>query len=305
MDQNISLYRIFYVVAKQGNISHAAKDLYISQPAISKAIAKLEENLNVTLFRRSSRGVQLTQEGQVLYEHAAIAFEQLHMAQQHIEKIKELGIGQIRIGVSTTLCKFLLLPYLKSFIAEYPHIKIIIECHSTFHTLKLLEENKLDIGLIGEPDSLKDVTFYPIATITDCFITTNSYLDNLILREKDDSVHTIFNTANIMLLDEKNITRHYVDRYFQAHHIELNQILEISNMDLLIEFAKIGLGIACVIKEFVKEELENKSLIELPLDVPMKSRQVGFAISSKLSPTTSTQKFIDFFKKNDTIEYLG
>ena len=69
MDQNLSQYRIFYAVAKAGNISRAAKELYISQPAISKSISKLEDSLNTVLFTRNSRGVQLTDEGQVLFEH--------------------------------------------------------------------------------------------------------------------------------------------------------------------------------------------------------------------------------------------
>ena len=78
MEQHLSQYRIFYAVAKTGNISKAAKELFISQPAISKAISKLEESLGLPLFTRNSRGVQLTVEGQVLFSLVSNAFDTLN-----------------------------------------------------------------------------------------------------------------------------------------------------------------------------------------------------------------------------------
>ena len=113
MNQNLSSYRIFYTVANAGNISKAAKELYISQPAISKSIQKLEESLECKLFSRSSRGVALTDEGALLYSHVKEAFETLTQGEEQLKRSIELGVGHIRIGVSSTLCKFMLLPYLK------------------------------------------------------------------------------------------------------------------------------------------------------------------------------------------------
>lgn len=299
MDQNLSSYRIFYTVAKAGNISKASKELFISQPAISKSISKLEASLDVTLFYRNSRGVVLTDEGQILYEACADAFETLQLANQRIDKIKNLGIGHIRIGASTTLCKYILLPYLKAFLTEYPHIKITIECHSTFETIKALEENKIDIGLIGHPDTLKDIDFYSIKEIHDCFVTTKSYLENLEIRQDKVDEETIFNTANLMLLNEKNITRMYIEDYFEENNITTNQVLEVSSMDLLIDFAKIGLGVACVIGEFVEDELNNGTLIEIPLKNAIEKRQVGFAYSTKFPVTEAMQRFKNFYESSD------
>lgn len=295
MEQNLPLYHIFNTVARTGNISKAAKELYISQPAISKAISKLEQNLDISLFTRNSRGVKLTDEGKILHEYTKKAFESITTGEDAIQKINELEIGHIRIGVSTTLCKYILLPYLKKFIKNHPHIKINISCQSTFHTLKLLEENKIDIGLIGKPDNLRELDFYPIGDIEDIFVATNSYVENLQLRELPAHAD-IFQTANILLLDEENITRHYIDHYFYENNIKLNSVLEISNMDLLIEFAKIGLGIACVIKEFVKNELKTGELIEIPLDFTIEKREIGFAYSNKSPITHSMDKFIRFYK---------
>ena len=159
VDFSLSAYRIFNAVAKTENISMAAKELYISQPAISKAIAKLEQNMSVALFTRNSRGVRLTEEGKQLYNYTRVAFDTLKEGEDAMKRIHRLGIGHIRIGVSSTLCKYMLLPYLKVFVEENPHIRFTIQCQSTFQTLALIEDGKLDIGLIGKPDTFKELDF--------------------------------------------------------------------------------------------------------------------------------------------------
>lgn len=299
-DVNLSLYRIFYAVAQAGNISKAANELYISQPAISKAISKLEENLSITLFIRKSRGVMLTKEGEILLDYIKTAFRALNEGEDAIKKINEFGIGHLTFGVSTTLCKYMLLHYLERFTKEHPHIRISIKCQSTFETLKLIEDHKIDIGLVGKPNHLKNLEFESIQEIEDIFVANQSYLDNLLMREKISGITKknspkILETSNLMLLDEKNITRIYIDDYMKKYNIVTNQILEVSNMDLLIEFAKIGLGVGCVIKEFVAKELADGSLVEIPLATPISRREVGFAVT-KLSPQNEALvKFMDFY----------
>lgn len=275
MEQNLSQYKIFYEVAKAGNISKAAKELYISQPAISKAIGKLEDSLGLSLFTRSSRGVQLTSEGEILFEHAREAFEALERGEQELRRIQEFDIGHLRIGVSNTLCKYILLPYLKTFIDQYPHMKVTIESQSTVQTLNRLEQQKIDLGLVAEPSLRKDLSFIPVMDIQDIFVSTRAYLENLYLREGSDT--NIFETGNIMLLDENNMTRHHVDEYMAENAIFPHQILEVTTMDLLIEFAKIGLGVACVIRELVQKELDAGVLVEIPLKESISRRTIGFA----------------------------
>ena len=111
--------------------------------------------------------------------------------------------------------------------------------------------------------------------IQDIFVTTPSYLENLYLREGQDT--NIFETGNIMLLDTSNMTRHHVDEYMSDNNIIPRQVLEVTTMDLLIEFAKIGLGIGCVIKELIQKELDNGILVEIPLEIPIHRRTIGFS----------------------------
>lgn len=291
MIQNLSLYHIFNTVAETGNISYAAKQLYISQPAVSKAILNLEQHMETVLFIRSSRGVKLTTEGQLLYQHTKVAFDTLKQGEDHLRRIHKLGIGQLKIGVSATLCKYLLLPYLNRFVQEYPHIKITIESQSTAHTIRQLENQSLDIGLVAKPSKGKTLHFHALGAIEDIFVATGTYLDHLKLRERNGD---IFSTANIMLLDEENVSRQYIDQYFLENAIEPKQVLEVSSMDLLIEFAKTGLGIACVIREFVEAELEEGILVQIPLKTPVNKREVGFSYSKNAYLSDSMQKFITF-----------
>ena len=297
MDQNLSQYRIFYAVAKAGNISRAAKELYISQPAISKSISKLEDSLNTVLFTRNSRGVQLTDEGQVLFEHTRDAFEELAKGEQELKRIREFNMGHIRIGVSNTLCRFIMVKYLKGFIEQYPHIKITIESQPTTQTLSMLEQQRIDIGLVVEQKSAKSMNFIPVMDIEDIFVATPSYLENLKLREGADT--DVFQSGNLMLLDKNNITRHYIDDYMSVNEIVANNLLEVTTMDLLIEFARIGLGIGCVIKEFVQEDLDSGRLAQLKLDTPIHKRTVGFLWqSSRTSKALDT--FIRFCKEQNS-----
>ncbi|MCI8483714.1 MAG: LysR family transcriptional regulator [Lachnospiraceae bacterium] len=294
MEQTLSSYRIFYAVANTGNISKAAKELYISQPAISKSIQKLEENLNVKLFDRSSRGVTLTPEGELLYTHVKSAFETLTLGEDKLRRSIALGMGNLTIGVSSTLCKYILLPYLRDFIKKFPHINISINCHSTNDTLKLLEEGKLDIGLIGKPESLKNIDFYPLLEIEDIFVATKDYLHNLRIRGVEKQY--ILQNSTLMLLDKENMTRQYIDDYFQKNHILVQDAIEVSNMDLLIEMSKISLGVGCVIRNFVQHELKTGVLMEIPLTDPIHKRSIGFAYKKESKISKSLQHFIDFYE---------
>lgn len=316
-ESTLSSYHIFNAVAEAGNLSKAAKTLFISQPAISRAVSKLEQNLSVKLFIRGSRGVHLTEEGKLLYEHTKSAFDSLRQGEENLRRLHSLGIGQLRIGVSTTLCKYILMPYLEQFIREFPHIQVTIQCHSTSETLHLLEEGKLDIGLISETAGLYPLEFLPVTELEEVFVATETYLKNLALREQNatphgdissakslrgtrmktpDSALSFFRSGTLLLPEGNTFSRAYIEEYFSKNKIETGRILEVTNMDLLIDFAKIGLGIGCVIKEFVQKELEERTLLELPLPAQVTRRNVGFAYSRTALQASSVNKFIEFYK---------
>lgn len=294
MNHNFSYYEFFYTVAKHASISRAADELFISQPALSKSIKKLEQNLSVPLFLRTPHGVELTEEGKMLFDHVEAALTSVAEGEALLKKNRDLEIGHLRIGVSTTLCKYLMLPYLQHFTEENPHIQVAIHCLSSTDTARLLEENRLDIGLIGDIKGLKNVRFQKLMDIEDTFVASKQYLSSLKLREEVDLTaagEDFFSHATLMLLDHENISRQHVDRYFQDHHITPGQILETSNMELLVAFAKVNLGIACVIRDIARDEIENGTLIEIPLQSRIPERTVGFAFSNASEQNPAAAKF--------------
>lgn len=303
MDTNntLSQYKVFHTVASLGNISKAAEELFISQPAISKSLKQLEENLGVRLFNRNSRGVSLTEEGTLLYEHIHIALEEIAKGEDSIRQITSLGLGTLRISASSTLCKYILLPYLKGFIRENPHIKINIECHSTTQSMELLESGRTDIGLVGRTSYHQKFTFQTIGYVNYVFASTNSYLCNLRARGIQ-TTEEIFNNANIMLLDQENVSRLHVDNFLESMGLKPQNILEVNNMDLLIDFAKIDLGIACIISDFIREDLQKQRLIEIPLPAAIPPREIGFAYNKTSISSTAVYKFIQYLQK--TTGYL-
>lgn len=290
MEQNLNLYHIFYEVAGCKNFSIAAKKLYISQPAVSKSIARLEEDLNTTLFHRSSRGVSLTAEGELLYKHVEQALLLLKSGEELLEASISQKVSHLSIGVSTTLCKYVLLPLLKNFIAENPNIKITISCQSTFDTLSALQDGTIDVGLVGLPSKLEErrgITYLPLKTIEDIFVAAGPYLTPFLNRQKGEyAKEALFSEASFIMLDKDNISRKHADAFLSAHHLELRNIIEVNNMDLSIEFARAGLGIACVISDFVESDLKNGTLRELKFDHRIPKRQIGFAYPYLKAPVS-------------------
>ena len=184
-------------------------------------------------------------------------------------RMQKLGIGHLTLGASATLCKYVLLPILQPFVRENPHIQISISCQSSYETIEALEKGSIDIGLIGGPESMRQpqsengsapmdrLNFLPAMEIQDIFVTTRSYLDHLkerIPASTHLSSRTVIAESTLMLLNKENMTRQYVDRYLSRENLTASRMIEVTSMDLLIEFAKIDLGIACVIRNFVREE---------------------------------------------------
>lgn len=301
MDQNLNLYHVFYEVANCHNFSVAAKKMYISQPAVSKSISKLEENLNTVLFHRSSKGVTLTHEGELLYRYVEQALYSLKSGEEQLRASISQKVSKLSIGVSTTLCKYILLPVLKNFITENPNIKITISCQSTFDTLLALQDGSIDIGLVGLPskaDAIKNnmITYLPLKTIEDIFVATESYLAPFSMKYRGDfhKKEDFFQEAVFIMLNKENISRKHADLFLDENHIALSNVIEVDNMDLSIEFAKAGLGIACVISDFVEKDIKNGTLREMKLGHRVPKRQIGFAYPDKTPISRAMDQLIQY-----------
>ncbi len=289
-NDNLSLYNAFLAVVRAGSILEASRQLYISQPAVSKAIKKLEANLNTTLFIRTSKGIQLTEEGSILYDNISSAFEYIEAGESGIAARNTHESGHIRIGASTTLCKYVLLPFLGSYTALHPQINISIECQSSGDTVAMLSKGIIDIGLIARSTVDSNIDYYSMGSIHDIFAATPGYIENTASRS---------GKINILLLNKNNVTRQFVDGHIGAGFLSDKNILEVDNMNLLIDFTKAGLGIGCVIREFVRREISEGILTEYKKGLQkLPKREVCLAISSKTILSAYARDFLDYMGRN-------
>jgi DNA-binding transcriptional LysR family regulator len=291
MESNLELYRVFYKVAKCGNISLAAEELFISQPAVSKSIKKLEDILEITMFSRNSRGVKLTKEGEVFYKYVERALNEISLGETVLDKFKMKEQGSIKIGVSTTICKHFVIPKLKNFIKEYPNIEIKFINKTTLETLKLLKYGEVDICFVSEPPEEDFFNYINLVEIQDIFVANTEYLDSLNI----ENINDIFNVGTLMFLEKDNITRKFIDKYLNNNNIFVQPEIEISNMDLLVEFSKIGLGITAVIKDFTLKELGSGELVEIPITPPIPKRSIGMAYHKSIPLSIAAKTFLKYF----------
>lgn len=295
MNIDFELYRVFYTVANNGNITKASEELNISQPAISKSIKNLEQQLGGNLFVRTKRGVILTEEGKELYSYIKQAIEYINNAENKFTELVNLETGCIKIGVSATLTKEFLLPYLEKFHAIYPKIDIQIITNISSELLPKLRNGLIDIVILNlaRENYGNDIDIIKCKKINDCFVVNKNYLD---LVNKDLSIKDL-NKYPLILQSKGSNTREFLDNFASSYDIVLKPNMELASYSLVLEFAKIGLGIGYATKEYIKDAIKNKELYELKIKEKIPSRYIGIALSKNHVPNFSTKKLIEIITK--------
>ena len=291
MIDNMELYRVFYTVAQTGSFSKAAERLFITQPAVSHSIKQLEERLGGPLFVRNPRGVKLTAEGEVLYKFVSQAHHFLENGEKKVAEMRRLSAGEVRIGAGDTLCRFYLLPHLETFHRKYPHVKIQVTNRTTRETIALLQDGRIDFGIVNLPVDDEGLSVRESAELHDCFVVgrTNAPPE---IAESPLSWEQLAQLP-LLMLEEGSSIRSYVDRFAQRQGVRLQPEIELGSIELLVQFARIGLGAACVIKEFVEKELAEGSLLELPLAVPLPPRKVGLVTLPGVPLSAAAHRFLE------------
>ena len=294
MEIDIELYKTFYFVAKYKSITKAAEMLYISQPAVTMSIKRLEEQLEMTLFTRTKRGVILTNEGKVLYEYVKQAMESLKIGENRINNLKKLDTGNIRIGIGTTLTKYFLMEYLDKFHKLYPKININIDTSMTVDILKKLENGLVDIAIITT-DKLdyKDFKIAYSRNIQDIFVASKEYYDIIGKKTSLDNL----NNYPLLLQSPNTSTRNFLDNFSLKHGIRLNSSMELASFSLVLEFSKIGMGIGFISKDFVENEINKKELFEIKTVPEIPKRKILVLTKKEYLPSFSASKLIEIIQK--------
>jgi len=289
MAANLELYRIFYSVARAGSMTRASRELYISQPAVTQSIKQLEKELGGRLFVRGSRGITLTQEGELLLKYVERALEQLNSGEKRFSEMLNLDRGQINIGASDSICKFYLLNFLEIFHEKYPNLEIHVTNRTSKETIHLLKNGDVEIGFVNLPiDDDPQLTVIPCMTINDCFVAGPRYFDEIPrIKNLEDLSH-----YPLLLLEKASNTRRRLDEYFKSKNILLKPAIELGSLDLLIEFSRIGLGFACVTEQFVAEELECGALRKVELAEELPRRSIGLVRMNGVPISLAAERFM-------------
>lgn len=296
MNINLDLYRIFYVIAKSGSISAAAETLFISQPAITFQIKKLEDQLGISLFTRTKHGVILTDEGKVLFDYVKNGIESIINGENALSNLKNLESGIIRIGASTTVCRHVVMPYLEIFHELYPKIDIQIVNNLTSNLLKDLRNGNLDILFLNMPmDENKDLKIIPITDVQDIFVGNKKYYD------LTNGKLNLNNLNSFPLIFQKlpSNTRAYLNNYLKKNNVNLKPQLEVVSYNLIMDLVKAGFGIGYATKEFIKPELDNKILYEIEITPTIPKRFIGIVTIDKKTPNYSVKKLIEIVTRNN------
>lgn len=292
MIAKLDLYKVFCQVAKSKSFSKASKELYMTQPAVSQAVMQLERELDIRLFNRTPKGVTLTNEGKLLFEYVNSAINLISSGEEKILESKDLTVGELKIGVGDTISKYFLLSYLEVFHNKYPNLKFKIINGTTSELCDLIKSGEIDIAICNLPINDSSLEVKPCGKVKDIFVCGEKYKD---LTKKKISLEEMVKYPLIFLEPSSN-SRKYVEKFMLSKGIKISPEFELGSFDLLLEFAKINLGIACVVKEFSKEYLEKGLLYEVKILEEIPSRSIGVCYLKKVPLSLASTKFVEILE---------
>ena len=288
MDINYELYKVFYHVAITLSFSEASKQLFISQSAVSQSIKVLEKKLNQKLFIRSTKRVQLTPEGEILFKHIEPAMNLIKQGENQLLEAHTLNGGQLRIGASDTICRYYLVPYLNQFHKQFPHVHIKVTNQTSIACASLLEHGQVDFIVVNYPNSALSSTHIPrvINEFHDVYVANRQYFP---LDGREVSLASL-QKYPILMLDRKSTTSEFLHAMFQRSHLDLVPEIELSSNDLLIDLARIGLGIAFVPDFCIPTDDKDLFVVKLKEELP--KRQMVVAYNERMPISQTAKQFM-------------
>lgn len=287
---NLELYRAFYTVAKCGSLTKAAEELYISQPAVSQAIKQLETQLGGKLFNRTHKGMELSEKGgKLIFPIVESALELFEKAEEKFIELKDTATGSLRICASDTVLTHMLLPKIKEYNKKYPQVKLILHNRTSQETIELLKNKKCDLGFVNLPIEDTDVNLSSsITELHDVFVASNCFEK---LKDREIELKRLQDYP-LLMLELSTSTRQAIVNFAHSIGVHLHPEIEVASLELMVEVAKGGMGIACIPREFVKKELEEGSLFEIKTNPSLPTRAIGLVLPKGESMTFAVKEFI-------------
>ena len=276
MDISYELYKVFYYVATSRSFSEAGSKLFISQSAVSQSVRTLERRLGQTLFVRKTKRVTLTKEGEMLFKHIEPAVHLILRGEQQVLNSGRLS-SQLRIGASDTICRYVLVPYFKRLHELLPEVHINIVNGTSPQCAQML-------SAVGNPKAFSD-----------CFRRQDGRPVPLSLAEL---LH-----YPLMMLSKHSATSAFLHEHFQKHSLDLAPEIELNSNDLLLDLARIGLGIACVPDYCLHGSGNTDDLCELTISDPLPERALLLAYDDSRPLTPAAEMLRDMLTGNPISDF--
>ena len=253
--------RAFATLARTGSFTLAAKELYLSQSAVSHSMKALEQDVGCRLLDRMGKKVSLTQAGEQLLHHAEKILSEMSEARASLEQLGKWGRARLRIGASPTACQYILPSVLREFKESFPRCLISVEPGDTPEAIELLRNNRIDLALALEPKNEEKMEFHPLFADEMVFLTSPAHpwaMSGRVVREE-------IPRQNYVLYNKNSYTFRLVEEYFRVEDMVLNTVIEFGSMDAIKELVKLGLGVSILAPWIAQKELHEKSLVSVPL----------------------------------------
>lgn len=297
---NLELYKVFCTVARCGSLTRAAQELFISQPAVSQAIKQLENQLGVSLFNRTRKGMQLSATGgKIIYADISEAMRLIGEAESRLSEIKTVATGTIRIGATDSIFYHILADKIAAFNEKYPSVKFELISATSPYTISQIKEGKCDVAFVNLPVSDDEVKFCgTVAHLSDIFIVGEKFFD---YAEKIVPLKKLQELPLIMI-EENTVARRSFETFTHNLGIKLRPDTEVANWDLMIKLVIKGMGVGCIPREYCTDYLLSGELKELATSPSLPVRGVGIALSKKQPLSFAMKEFISLFGEQYDIE---
>lgn len=293
MDINFELYKTFFYVVETGSFSGAAQILYVSQSAVSQSVKTLEQRIGYPLFIRSTKKIKLTPSGELLYQYVQPAIKMIKEGESQFSNPESFHSGQLHIGASDTICRYFLLPYIKNFHNRFPDISIKVTNQTSLKCVELLANGDVDLIVTNSPNSgfREEFIHKIIGEFSDIFIAGQDFK---FLKKERLSLRDLQNYP-LLMLDSQSTTSEFLHQTFRSYQLELKPAIELGSNDLLIDLARINLGIA-FIPDFCLQN-DHPDLFQVSIKEPLPKRQIIASFTSALPTSLATKQFIEFLPK--------
>ena len=253
--------RAFATLARKGSFTLAAKELFLSQSAVSHSMKALEQEVGCRLFDRMGKKVLLTQAGETLLHHVEKILQEMSAARAALEQLGKWGKSRLRIGASTTACQYILPAVLREFKESFPQCLISIEPGDSLEAIEALRAGRIDLALTLEPRHEEQMEFHPLFTDELMFLVGAMHAW---ARERR-VVRTEIPKQSYVLYNKSSYTFRLIEDYFRQEDMVLNTVIELGSMEATKELVKLGLGVSILAPWIAQKELQEGSLVSMPL----------------------------------------